>query len=88
MFAYGAATAITFARVRGEKHFPADAFVGSGIGWLTGWQVYRTHHNPELAAASPRTFPIHLWYITSARQHRWDLPTFRSIVGSIHYSIV
>ncbi len=48
MFAYGAATAITFARVRGEKHFPADAFVGSGIGWLTGWQVYRTHHNPEL----------------------------------------
>jgi hypothetical protein len=48
MFAYGAATAITFARVRGEKHFPADAFVGSGIGWITGWQVYRTHHNPEL----------------------------------------
>jgi len=48
MFAYGAATAITFARVRGEKHFPADAFVGSGIGWLTGWQVYRTHHDPEL----------------------------------------
>jgi membrane-associated phospholipid phosphatase len=28
MFAYDAATAITFARVRGEKHFPADAFVG------------------------------------------------------------
>jgi len=46
--AYGAAAAITYARVRGEKHFPADAFVGSGIGWLTGWQVYRTHHNPEL----------------------------------------
>ncbi len=48
ILAYGAATAITFARVRGEKHFPADAFVGSGIGWLTGWQVYRAHHNPEL----------------------------------------
>jgi membrane-associated phospholipid phosphatase len=46
---YGAATAITYARVRGEKHFPADAFVGTGIGWLTGWQVYRTHHNTELA---------------------------------------
>jgi membrane-associated phospholipid phosphatase len=48
IFAYGAAAAITYARVRGEKHFPADAFVGSGVGWLTGWQVYRTHHNPEL----------------------------------------
>jgi membrane-associated phospholipid phosphatase len=46
--AYGAAAAITYARVRGEKHFPADVFVGSGVGWLTGWQVYRTHHNPEL----------------------------------------
>ncbi|MGB9464909.1 MAG: capsule assembly Wzi family protein [Candidatus Acidiferrum sp.] len=49
IFAYGAATAITFARVRGEKHFPADAFVGSGIGWLTGWQVYRAHHNSVLS---------------------------------------
>jgi membrane-associated phospholipid phosphatase len=48
LFAYGAAVAITYARVRGEKHFPADAFVGSGIGWLTGWQVYRANHNPEL----------------------------------------
>src|SRR5580693_4721744 len=48
IFAYGAAAAITYARVRGEKHFPADAFVGSGVGWLTGWQVYRTHHNPDV----------------------------------------
>jgi membrane-associated phospholipid phosphatase len=49
ILAYGAAGAITYARVRGEKHFPADVFVGSGIGWLTGWQVYRAHHNPELS---------------------------------------
>jgi membrane-associated phospholipid phosphatase len=48
VFAYGAAAAITYARVRGEKHFPGDAFAGTGIGWLTGWQVYRAHHNPEL----------------------------------------
>jgi len=51
ILAYGAAGAITYARVRGEKHFPADAFVGSGVGWLTGWQVYRAHHNPELGGA-------------------------------------
>ncbi|HET8924899.1 MAG TPA: capsule assembly Wzi family protein [Candidatus Acidoferrum sp.] len=48
ILAYGAATAITVARVEGKNHFPADAFVGSGIGWLAGWQVYRAHHNPEL----------------------------------------
>jgi membrane-associated phospholipid phosphatase len=48
ILAYGAATAITVARVQGKNHFPADAFVGSGIGWLSGWQVYRAHHNPEL----------------------------------------
>ncbi|MGB6668933.1 MAG: capsule assembly Wzi family protein [Candidatus Acidiferrum sp.] len=48
ILAYGAATAITFARVRGEQHFPADAFVGTGMGWLTGWQIYRTHHNADL----------------------------------------
>jgi Capsule assembly protein Wzi/PAP2 superfamily len=55
ILAYGAATAITYARVRAEKHFPADAFVGTGIGWLTGWQVYRTHHNPELGGAIPQS---------------------------------
>ena len=54
ILAYGAATAITYARVRAEKHFSSDAFVGTGIGWLTGWQVYRAHHNPELGGAIPQ----------------------------------
>jgi hypothetical protein len=48
VLAYGAAAAISFSRVEGKKHFPADAFVGSGIGWLSGWQAYRDHHNPEV----------------------------------------
>lgn len=48
ILAYGAATAVTFARVRGQEHFPADAFVGSGIGWLTGWEIYRTRHDTQL----------------------------------------
>ena len=48
ILAYGTATAITFARVRGQQHFPSDAFAGSGSGWLTGWQVYRTHHDTNL----------------------------------------
>lgn len=54
ILAYGAATAITYARVRGKKHFPADAFVSTGVGWLTGWQVYRVHHNTELGGAIPK----------------------------------
>jgi membrane-associated phospholipid phosphatase len=62
ILAYGAASAISIARVEGKRHFPADALVGSGIGWLAGWQVYRAHHNSELARGgiedlsdSPRT---------------------------------
>jgi membrane-associated phospholipid phosphatase len=41
ILAYSAATAVTFARVRAQQHFPSDALVGTGLGWLTGWQVYR-----------------------------------------------
>ena len=48
ILAYGAASAISISRVEGKKHFPADAFVGSGIGWLSGWQVYHAHYNPEV----------------------------------------
>ena len=55
ILAYGAAGAITYARVRGEKHFPSDALVGSGIGWLTGWQVYRSRHNPDLGGGTAET---------------------------------
>jgi len=46
--AYGAAVAISAARVKGQQHFPADVFVGSAAGWLIGWQTYRAHHNPEV----------------------------------------
>jgi membrane-associated phospholipid phosphatase len=40
IFVYGAATAISVSRIQGKQHFPSDVLVGSGIGWLTGWQVY------------------------------------------------
>jgi Capsule assembly protein Wzi/PAP2 superfamily len=52
ILAYGAASAISISRVEGKRHFPADAFVGSGIGWFSGWQVYRAHHNSELGGGS------------------------------------
>ncbi|HKW89170.1 MAG TPA: capsule assembly Wzi family protein [Candidatus Acidoferrales bacterium] len=50
--AYGLATAISSARVTGKKHFPSDALVGSAIGWLVGYYVYKQHHDPELVGAS------------------------------------
>ena len=52
ILAYGAASAISISRVQGKRHFPADTFVGSGIGWLSGWQVYRAHHNPSLGGGT------------------------------------
>ena len=50
--AYGAASAISLARVRGQKHFPSEVLVGSGIGWLSGWQVYRAHHHSEVGGGT------------------------------------
>jgi membrane-associated phospholipid phosphatase len=48
LLAYGAAAAITAARVESKQHFASDVLVGSAIGWLTGEFVYNTHHDPEL----------------------------------------
>ena len=58
ILAYGAASAISISRVQGKKHFPTDAFVGSGIGWLSGWQVYRAHHNSELGGGTAETLSL------------------------------
>ena len=57
--AYGLASAISAARVTGKKHFPSDALVGSAIGWLVSYYVYRQHHDPELAGGS--------WELPAAR---------------------
>ena len=35
-------------RITGQKHFAADVFVGSALGWYFGREVYRKHHDPEL----------------------------------------
>jgi membrane-associated phospholipid phosphatase len=57
MLAYGAASAISAARVTGKEHFPSDALVGSAVGWFIGRQVYRRHHNYELGGSSWETIP-------------------------------
>jgi membrane-associated phospholipid phosphatase len=48
LLAYGAAAAISAARVEGNQHFTSDVLVGSAIGWLTGEFVYSRRHDPEL----------------------------------------
>jgi hypothetical protein len=45
---YGLATAVSMARVTGEKHFPSDVFIGGTMGYLIGRSVYRNHHDPEV----------------------------------------
>ena len=53
LLAYGAAGGVSAARVAGQKHFVADALVGSALGWYLGRQVYRAHSqysNAELAS--------------------------------------
>jgi hypothetical protein len=47
LLAYGTASAVSIARVTGQKHFAADVFVGSALGWYLGREVYRAHHNPD-----------------------------------------
>ncbi len=45
--AYGAASAISVARVTGRDHFASDVLVGSVLGWYMGRESYRTHHDPQ-----------------------------------------
>jgi membrane-associated phospholipid phosphatase len=49
--AYGIASAITVTRVTAKQHFPADAVVGSALGWYFARQIYRQRHDPELGGA-------------------------------------
>jgi membrane-associated phospholipid phosphatase len=46
---YGLATGVGLARVKAERHFPSDVFVGGLSGYLIGRGVYRRHRDPTLA---------------------------------------
>ena len=56
LLAYGAASAVTVARVTGRKHFASDALIGSALGWYVGRQVYRAHAGDSDANAGWGTF--------------------------------
>jgi len=44
--AYGAATAVSVARVGGRRHSPSDALAGAAMGFFIGDFVYAHHHAP------------------------------------------
>jgi len=48
ILAYGAASLVSYSRVRAEKHFPSDVVLGALLGELAAHQVYKRHHDPEL----------------------------------------
>ena len=56
VLAYGAASAVSVARVTGRKHFPSDVVIGGGLGWLIGRQVYVRHHDSDLDNAQYGAF--------------------------------
>ena len=56
VLAYGLASAISASRVSAKQHFPTDVLVGSAIGWFVGQEVYRRHHDPELAGGEWQTY--------------------------------
>ena len=53
---YGLATGVAIGRVTGENHFPADALLGSVIGYTVGGYVY--HHRS--AFYKPRTKSVRI----------------------------
>ena len=55
---YGIATAVSIARVTGERHFPSDVIVGGTLGYLIGGYVYHQrsqfyHQGVKLVSVVP-----------------------------------
>jgi len=71
---YGAATLVSFSRVRSKDHFPSDVVVGALIGQLAGYQAYSRHHDPELGGDA--------WENWSARARRIYTEPSTSRLGS------
>jgi membrane-associated phospholipid phosphatase len=48
LLSYGAASAITGARMTAKMHFPSDLLVGGALGYLIGTHIFHAHCNPDL----------------------------------------
>ena len=61
LLAYGAASFVSYSRIRAQKHFPSDVLIGSLLGQLAAYQVYSKHHDLELGGDLWRS-PARLFY--------------------------
>ncbi len=59
ILAYGAAGMISYSRVRAQQHFASDVLVGALIGELSGYTVYKRHHDPELGGSAWESWSSH-----------------------------
>ncbi len=64
ILAYGLASFVSYARVKGRQHFPSDVFVGSMMGQMIAQDVYSRHHDPELGGGE--------WQSFSALARAWE----------------
>ena len=62
ILAYSVAGLVSYSRVRGQQHFSSDVLVGSLVGELSAYTVYRRHHDQELGGDE--------WESWSAKAHR------------------
>ena len=51
--AYGAATAVSFSRFTGQKHYLSDVLVGSALGYGIGQYVFRARHRTPAESFAP-----------------------------------
>jgi hypothetical protein len=56
ILAYGLASFVSYARVKGRQHFPSDVFVGGMLGQMIAQDVYSRHHDPELGGGEWQSF--------------------------------
>ena len=52
---YGLATLVDVSRLKAQKHFPSDVFVGTVIGNLVAQNIYTRHHDFELGGGEWRS---------------------------------
>jgi hypothetical protein len=53
--AYGLAALVDVSRLKAQKHFPSDVFVGTVIGNLVAQNIYTRHHDFELGGGEWRS---------------------------------
>jgi membrane-associated phospholipid phosphatase len=68
LLSYGAAGAITGARMTAKMHFPSDLLVGGALGYLIGTHIFHSHCQPGLGSdchSRDKQGPARTWTISS-----------------------